>query len=286
MTHQSLRRRSLCLAMLSTGALPRWASAATSVPFEIGVLPNLSARTLLAQYQPMHDFLTRALGRPVQVSTAANWSTFHQRTLALEYDIVVTAAHLARVAQLDAGLVPILSYAPDIMGLIACASARPLNNIAGLKGQTLVLSNAQSLVTLRGMQWLAENGLQHDRDFKTINTPTDDSVGNVVVRGDAVAAMLSGGEYRAIPAAIKPQVQIVTAFAEVPGFVVLANPRLPATEVQAIKDLLLRFAASSDEGKAFFASTGFNAMNEPATGLMESMDRYVGATRKLLSPSG
>jgi phosphonate transport system substrate-binding protein len=280
-----IRRRSLCLTMLSSCALPRavWAQTAA---LEIGVLPNISARMLLAQYQPMREYLARATGRAVQVSTAPNWTAFHQRTLGLEYDLVVTAANLARVAQLDRGYVPLLTYAPNIKGMVAFASARPIKSVAELAGRTLVLSNPQSLVTLRGMEWLAENGLQRDRDFKTINTPTDDSVGSVVVRGDAVAAMVSGGEYRAIPDPVKAQLQILTTFAEVPGFVVLASPRLAGADARALKQHLSRFGADSDEGKAFFASSGFTGIREPAAGLLESMDAYVEATRKVLAAPG
>jgi len=282
----SIRRRNLCLTMLSGCVLPRaaWAQAAT--PLEIGVLPNISARVLLAQYQPMREYLARVTGRVVQVSTAPSWTAFHQRTLGLEYDLVVTAANLARVAQLDRGFVPLLTYAPNIKGMVVFANTRPIKSVAELKRQTLVLSNPQSLVVLRGMQWLAENGLQRDKDFKTVNTPTDDSVGNVVVRGDAIAAMVSGGEYRAIPDAIKAQLQILTTFAEVPGFVVLASPKLAGAEAHALKEHLNRFAADSDEGRAFFAASGFTAMREPAAGVMESIDAYVEATRRVLSAPG
>ena len=280
------RRRSICLTMLSSCTLPRAAWAQAARPLEIGILPNISARVLLALYQPLREYLERVTNRPVQVSTAPNWTTFHQRTLGLEYDIIVTAANLARVAQLDRGYVPLLTYAPNIKGLVAFANNRPIKSVAELKGQTLVLSNPQSLVTLRGMQWLAENGLQRDKDFKTLNTPTDDSVGSVVARGDAIAAMASGGEYRAIPDAIKAQLQVLTTFAEVPGFVVLASPKLPAAEARALKEHLNRFAAQSDEGKAFFAASGFTGMHEPAAGMMESMDAYVEATRRVLSAPG
>ncbi len=252
-------------------------------PLEIGVLPNISARVLLAQYQPLHDYLARTLGRAVQVSTAPSWSAFHQRTLELQYDLVVTAAHLARIAQLDRGYIPLISYEPDIKGMIAVALDRPLNNIAALKGQTLVLSNPQSLVTLRGMAWLAERGLLAGRDFQTINTPTDDSAGSVLVRGDAIAAMLSGGEYRATPEAVRARIQILTVFAEVPGFVVLANPSLPAALVQTLREQLLNFAGNSEEGRTFFKNTGFSAMRDIAPGLMETMDPYLIPTRKALT---
>jgi phosphonate transport system substrate-binding protein len=282
-----LHRRTFCLALTCGWALPRTGSAQSpDRPLEIGVLPNISARVLLAQYQPMREYLTRETGRPVQISTAPNWQAFHQHTLALDYDVVVTGAHLARLAQLDRGFVPLLSYLPNMKGLLAYAGTRPIQRVNDLGGQTLVLSNPQSLVTFRGLQWLAENGLQRERDYRTINTPTDDSVGNVVLRGDATAAMLSGGEFRAMPEAVRAQMQILTTFAEVPGFVVMASPRLPAADAQAIRQHLLRFATSSDEGRQFFEKSGFTALREPTPGLMESMDPYVSATRRMLTPSG
>jgi phosphonate transport system substrate-binding protein len=278
-------RRAFSLAMLGSWALPHGARAQPSVPLEIGVLPNISARIVLAQYQPMREYVAREMQRPVQVSTAPSWIAFHQRTLALEYDVVVTAAHVARLAQIDRGYVPLLGYSPDIKGMIVFANSRPIKSIAELRGQTLVLSNPQSLVALRGLQWLAENGLKPDKDFKTINTPTEDSVGSVIARGDAIAAMLSGGEYRAIPDAIKAQIQVLTVFTEVPGFVVLASPQLKASEAQSIKERLLQFANRSEEGKAFFAATGFTGIRELEPGLMESMDAHVGPTRRLLAGS-
>jgi phosphonate transport system substrate-binding protein len=282
-------RRSTCFALAATVLAPAALRAQTASPaaaLEIGLLPNISARVLLTQYQPLRDFLAREMKRPVQLSTAPDWATFQQRTVALEYDLVITAAHLARLAQLERGHLPLVSYSPDIKAMVVCSAAKPIKQITDLRGQTLVLSNPQSLVTLRGMQWLAENGLQPGKDFRSIKTPTDDSVGSVVVRGDAIAAMLSGGEFRAIPDAIKSQLQVVTTFAEVPGFVAMANPKMTQGDAQTLRGKLLQFAQASDEGKAFFAATGFSGMREVPAGLMEGLDPYVAATRKLLGQAG
>lgn len=284
LVRNSLQRRSLLLAMLS-GLMPtRGAHAQAAEPLEIGVLPNISARVLLAQYQAMRVYLAREMKRPVQVSTAPNWSAFQQRTLGLEYDVVVTAANMARVAQMDRGFVPLLSYAPDIQAMLVCALQRPIRTVAELRGQTLTIANPQSLVAMRGMQWLHDNGLRRDKDFQIIITPTDDSVGSVVVRGDAMAAILSGGEYLAIPESIKSRLQVVSVFAEVPGFMVMASPLLPAADAQAIKQHLLQFATRSDEGRAFFDGSGFTAMREPLVAHMESMDPFLETTRRLLLP--
>lgn len=285
MRHFSHRRATIFGLLAACCASPRAWSVANA-GLEIGILPNISTQVLLAQYQPLHDFLQKRLGRGVQISTAPSWSVFHQRTMALEYDLVVTASHMARLAQIERGYVPLVVYEPQIKGMIAFAKNRPVNNIADITGQTLVLSNPKSLVTLRGFQWLEEKGLKRNRDFKTINTPTDDSVGNVLLHGDAIAAMLSSGEYRAIPSAIKEHIKILTTFAEVPGFVVLANPRLSAALVQTIKAEWLDFSNGSPEGKAFFAATGFTAMRELPPGLMPSMDPYLAETRSLMAEPG
>lgn len=275
-----LSRRQLCLLGACAGLpLPTLAST----PLELGLLPNLSARVLLAQYEPLVQFLGREAGQPVSASTAVNWATFHKRTVGLEYDLVVTAANLARLAQLDAGWVPMLRYKPDIKGLLACAASRPLADAAALRGQSLVLSNPQSLVTLRGMEWLAGQGLQRGRDFQIVGTPTDDSVGNVVLRGDAVAAMLSGGEFRSIPPAVRNQLQVVSTFAEVTGFVLMASPRLATGRRQQLQELLVRFAAGSDEGRQFFERSGFAAFQPVDPGVMEALQPYVDATRRVLA---
>lgn len=284
--HFTYRRTTILGLLAACCATSRSWSATTTTDLEIGLLPNISTQVLLAQYQPLRDFLQRRLGCGIQISTAPSWSVFHQRTMALEYDLVITASHVARLAQLEKGFVPLVIYEPPIKGMIAFAKDRPIVNIGEIKGQTLVLSNPKSLVTLRGLQWLDEKGLKRTRDFKTINTPTDDSVGNVVLHHDAIAAMLSGGEYRAIPSAIKEQIQILTTFAEVPGFVVLANPRMSAEMAHSIKTEWLNFSNGSPEGQAFFAATGYTAMHELPPGLMASMDPYVAATRALMAEPG
>ena len=280
------KRRSALFGLVAACFVSPKGWSVTPADLEIGVLPNISAQVLLAQYQPLRDFLQRALGRGVQVSTAPSWTAFHQRTMALDYDLVVTASHIARIAQVEKGYIPLVAFEPPIKGLIVYAKDRPISTIADIKGGTLVLSNPKSLVTLRGFQWLEEKGMKRNRDFKTINTPTDDSVGNVVVHHDAVAAMLSGGEYRAIPSAIKEQLSILTTFAEVPGFVVLANPRTPLDLVQSMRTEWLNFSNGSPEGKAFFAATGFTAMRVVPPNLMTSMDQYMTATKALLDERG
>ncbi len=282
---RGITRRSFSLALLSSSlpAMRAMAQVQPPLALEIGLLPNISVRTLMAQYKPLREYLERELHGPVQLSTANSWAEFLRRVLAYEYDVIVTAIHVGRLAQVDRGYRPLAQLMPDIECLLVCAAARPLVSVAALRGKTLVLSNPQSLVAVHGLNWLAGNGLRQQQDFAVLHTPTDDSVGNLLVRGDAVAAIISSGEFRAIPEAVRTQLQVVNRFARVPGFVILANPRLAADATATVQAALLAFDDRSAQGRDFAALTGLQGIRPMIPGLMESMDPLVGATRKLLS---
>jgi len=280
---QSIHRRGFSVAVMSGCFMSKVASAQAVVPLEMGLLPNISARALLSQYQPLREYLSRALQRPVHLSTASDWSVFHQRMASPEYDLVTTAPHMARLAQLDHGWQPMVQMLPDIKCLLVCAATRPLRSVAELRGKTLVLSNPQSLVALHGMRWLASVGLRSGQDFGLVRTPTDDSVGNVLLRGDATAALISDGELRSMPEVVRDRLRTWTAFAEVPGFMILASARVDAAMLRQFRQHLLAFAdASPAEAAAFMRATGFTGIREIAPGVLQSMDVYVHATREKL----
>ncbi len=286
---QSIQRRDFSVAVLSICSLSQAAQAQAvaareSGSLEMGLLPNISARVLMSQYQSLREYLARALQQQVQLSTASDWIEFYRRLARLEYDLVATAPHMARLAQLDHRWQPMLQVQPDIRGVLVFAASRPIAAVAELRGRALVMSNPQSLVALRGLRWLADNGLQPDRDFRIVHTSTDDSVGNLVLRGDAVAAMLSAGELHAIPESTRRQLHTLTVFAEVPGLVIAAGPQVGAARLRQLRSHLLAFVApGSREGAAFLAATGFTGMRDIPSGLMESMDVYVDRTRGMMA---
>jgi phosphonate transport system substrate-binding protein len=254
--------------------------------FELGVLPGAPARLLLAQYEPMRRYLARELKRPVQLSTAPDWASFHQRTVALDYQLVITAPHLARLVQLERGHVPLLAMQPNTKAMLVCLTSQPLPEVAALRGQALVVANPAALASLRGLQWLAENGLQRDKDFQVSKTTGDDSAASLVLRGAARAALLSAEEWGALPAASQALLQAFTTFSDLPQLLLMASPGLATGEFVALRSALLGFAAGSPDTQAFYAATGFNALLEPAAGVLESMDSLVPHTRKALGLAG
>ena len=269
-----------CLAAMPMA----WAQGADTT-LSIGVLPNVSARLILGQYQPMRDFFSRELKRSVEIVTAPDFRTFSERTQRGEYHIIVTAPNLGRVAQIDSKWEPLAMYEPRIPALLVAMDSNTDSSPAQLRGKSLAMANPQSLVALAGLEWLNSQGLKNGRDFKTVLTANDDSLGAVLRSGEAPLAIMSMGEFRAKPEAVRKTLRIVTEIAKLPGFLVMANPELTAGDRQRLKSLVLAFPKTED-GARFFGLSGFANIREVGEADLKSLDPYLDQTRAGLRPGG
>jgi phosphonate transport system substrate-binding protein len=275
------------LLAVACWALPwtAWSNPAVpDKPLQLGVLPNVSARVLLQQYEPMLRHLQKTLGRPVQFSSAPNWSSFYRRAGHEEFDIVIAASNVARLIQTDFAYRPILALHPKVPALFVTLSSTNGSVTDILRGQQLVLANPASLVALEGLSWLRSQGLQANQDYQTLTVRSEDSVGNTLIRGEAAGGILSLGELRQHPPNVRDQLKVHSAFKEVAGFVVLVSPALPASTQQRIRQQLLSFAQDKTDGAAFFASSGFKDIVPIQETDLIALDAFVDATRTALRP--
>ncbi len=276
-----LPRRAVAAAALGALAAPG-RSLAQPAPLQFGVLPNVSARILIGQYQPFRSFLEQELSRGVEIVTAPGLRPFHERSVTGAYDIMVTAANLGRVGQLDAGLAPIAIYEPRIPGLLICHRDRPLASAAALRGRQVAMTNPQSLVALRFTHWLRrETGLEVGRDVTPLHARNEDSLAQLLTGPDTPLAVMSRGELNAIRQDIRDTLLVWREFEQVPGFLVLLGAHVPPAEGAAIRAALLRFPAS-EPGRQFFAATGFRDIRAVRPDELAELDPVVEETRQLL----
>ena len=276
---QLVGRSGASLALIAALVAATGASAQTAEPpLIVGVLPNVSARVIFANYQPVRSYLERELKRSVEIATAPDFRQFSEATMRGDYHMIVTAANLGRVAQVDGKWEPIAIYEPSIPALLVTSADNPSASAEQLRGKTLAVANPQSLVVLRGLQWLREQGLQEGRDFKISRAGNDDSLGTLIRSGEAPMAMMSMGEFRQIGEEVRKSLKIATEMAKVPGFLVMVNPRLDAAEKQRLQAQMLRLPQDS-EGKKFFSLSGFSNIREVTRTELESLDPFVLQTR-------
>lgn len=259
-------------------------AAAVRMPetLTIGVLPNIPAPALMAQNEPLKAYLERTNRNKVNVVTAANFRAFFDNTMKGDYDLAVTGSHLARVGQLDGGMVPIAIYEPRIRALLIGAKDQGIKSARDLKGKAVVYQNPQSLVAMHARLWLQKQDLQAERDFEVKTARTDIGVGRMILTGEAVGAFMSNGEFRSIPAADAERLVIVEQIVEFPNFVVLAHPRLGAAAIQALRGQFLGFVADPVDGAAFTKSAGVVRIVDADDKQMAELDPFVDQTRRAM----
>ncbi len=286
-----LPRRGFWLGLSAlAGAMATGSARAGATDIALGVLPNVSAAQLAAQYEPLRRHLERGDAErgalAVRLVPLAGFRAFARGLLAGDFDLAVAAPHFARVAQLDAALVPLVMFEPRIEAQLVAPAAGRLSSAAQLRGRTIALANPGSLVAMCGLRWLSAKGLEAGRDYKLVSARTDFGVGRLLLTGGADAAILSGGELRVLPAEEQARVRVVETFDRLPNFIVMAHPRLGAPALARLKSRLLALPGDADHGQAFLRATGVTAIVEADESTLRELDKFSEATRRLMSGAG
>ena len=258
------------------------AAPATDGALVIGVLPNVASSLLLPQYEYMRRYLERVGGQKVRIVVPANFRVFFDATMAGEYDLAVAAPHFARVAQQERGMVPLVTYEPRINALMVVPADSTVTGPKDLRERAVAFANPQSLVAMYGVQWLRGQGLEAGKDFEVKAARTDLGVGRMLLSGDAVAAIMSNGEFRALPADESSRLKIGEVFARIPNFVTIAHPRLERDKINRLRSQLKAFLADADDGAAFARATGFSGITDVDDAQMRELDPYSAQTRRAM----
>ena len=240
----------LLLAMISRPA------ACADTPLVFGVFPNLTARQTIVTYRPLADVLEKHLQRRVILFSARDFKTFVERTRQGDYDILLTAPHLAWLARQDAGYRPLLKYAQPARGLLVVKADSPFAEPGALRGRTIATPDSIAIAALALQAELAAHGLRHNIDYRTVESGTHLNAVMQVVNGRADAAMLGLHPYKLMPPELRQQLRVITETPPLSSLMYLTHPRLRDAEAQAVRTALLDFAATP-EGRAFMQRGGY-----------------------------
>ncbi len=250
-------------------------------PLEFGVFPNLSARTVVAIYQPLRSYLEKHLGRPVRIYTAPTFKDFIERSLKKEYDLMLAAPHFARLAETDAGYVPLAVYSRELRAILVVPKDSPYKTVADLKGKAVAVPDPLALMSMFAVQMLRDNGLTPGKNVGLINVRGHDNAVLSVIHGESAAAATSAAPLGQMPEDTQSQVRVLATSDKVPHQAFMASPRLPPTEVEQLRKLLLDFARSP-EGRTFLEVNQFGGLRPLGRGELKQLDPYATETKKIL----
>jgi phosphonate transport system substrate-binding protein len=260
-------------------------SAADHKPLEIGVFPYLSVRAVLTTYQPIRRYLQRELGQPVELYTAPDFRTFIERTRQGEYDVLITAPHFARLAQVQTGYEPLAGFTKELHPIIVVATSSPFKNLADLRGKTVVIPDRLAIVSMIGLRLLREQGIESDRDFRLVSAVSHNSAVLDVTRAKADAAITEAAALQQMPEELRNGVRVIATAGKAPHVMLMAHPRLGRSTIQKLRYLLEQFARNSPEGREFLVATGYEGMKPVSETEMKGLDPYAQEIPRILRAS-
>ena len=253
------------------------ASFSDAETFSLGIAPHTSARVILDMYQPLRVHLQTALAMPVEVVTAPDFDEFARRALKQEYDLAVTTGHQARLLQIDARYLPLLTYKADFKAVAIVAAKGSIKKAKDLKGKPVLGLSQASLVTLWGEHWLVTNKID-TQPIKYVSA--SDSVAHLIIAGEAAAGFTSLANFQKLPPEVQGQLRILAESQPMAGRVYVLNSRRSGLR-KKLEAALQAFAASK-EGLHYFEANKLGGYRPITASELQSMDRYAAEVRNLL----
>lgn len=276
MTIRHLLQLTLCL-LLSTAV---YAGDGRDETLALGIFPNLSARAIVALYQPLQANLEKSLQQRVQTYSAPDFKSFVERTFRREYDVIVIAPHLARLVQTEAGFVPLFRYSQELHAMVVAAKSSEIRTVEELRGKTVALPDRLAVMPVLGLRLLRNRGLA-DNDFRIYPAASHSNAALSVQRGEAQAAIIGSVPYAQLPQELRSGLRIIATSESIPNQFILANPNLAPARIEAIRKALLDFAASA-EGRQFFENNGFGGLKPASEADLKKMEPYARDAHNLL----
>jgi phosphonate transport system substrate-binding protein len=265
-------------------AAPAVAAQPVADTLVVGILPFISSTALMAQYESLKTYLERQGPQKVRIVLPANFKAFYDGLMGGAFDVAVAAPHFARVAQQDQRMVALAMYEPRINAQFVAPADSTLTLPRDVRGKVVAFANPTSLVAMYGQQWLRQQNLEMGKDYEVRGARTDMGVGRLLLSGDAVAAVMSNGEFRALPADESSRLKIVEVVARIPNFVVMGHPRLGPERLARLKAQLLALTADKEDGAAFTKASGVSSIVEADETQLRELDAYVAQTRRVMNP--
>lgn len=271
----------LFLLALLCSLLPSAQAAETRV-LQMGVFPYLSTRALLDLYEPVRLYLAQEMGRPVNLFTASGFKAYAVRTQRSDFDILITPPHFARLAQREAGYLPLAMYTRELRGIVVVPMLASIRNLQDLQGKRIATPARLALVSMVGRKMLRDNGLSAELGLQIQSTSSHYNAVLALQRGEVDAAITENSALAQMPAELRSGVRIVAQTSAMPHVMYLVHPRLGLETIEHLKAALLKFPETA-VGRKFLQDSGSEGLRLTREADLKVMEPYSQELKRLLS---
>lgn len=276
--HRILKRALLVIVALLLASPPALTAAPKGESLTLGVFPYISANQMMEQLSPLIKRMEEALGKKIIMVSAPDFMSYVDRTTKGEYDLVLTAPHMGRLAEKRDGWQRVVQSGQKTATVILVRKDSGIQRLEDLGGKKIAVGNTRSVTYLLAEEALAQKGITLNKDMKVFETATFSNVVQSVFLGEADAGAtptLLWDKWEHVNAEQHSQLrEIYRAKPATPSFLVMANPIITQETIRTLSKSLLSFQ-ETPEGKAFFQKSQFESFLPLDDATMASIDPYV-----------
>lgn len=254
--------------------------SAQAEPLRVGIIPYLTPNVLMNLFQPLRQQLEKDLGRPVEMFTAPDVRSFARRTFKPDFDIVITAAHQARLAQLEGGYQPLARFTGPLYAAVVVSRTSPLTQLKDLRDRRIAITDRSILVNIAMNKIFSDQGLtDKEINYTPVNSQNTGLIS--VAQGETDAAIIAHFALDQSPEEQRKAVREIYRSEVLPNVTLLASPKLSAALQEQIRNSLISLPLSAD-GAAFLEKSRYQGIQVADEAFMKTLDSYLKETRKQL----
>ena len=262
------------------------AAHAADDPLTLGVFPRLKPVEMVTTYQPVADYLSARLGRPVRLVTSKDFDAFWQGVTSQRYDIVhynqyhyINSARTYRVVahQQEFGR-------KAVAGAVFVRTDSGITDLRQLRGRTIIFGGGRdAMMSYIAPRYLLQQAGLGESDFRTEFAVNPPNALLALYHGQAEAA--GGGEILVELPAVKNAIDTgqvrVLAATEPLLFLPWAVKRAMAPKLAEAIQAMLAGMGDTPEGQRVLAAAKVTGMG-PATD--KDYDVHRRMTRAVFGP--
>lgn len=238
---------------------------------KFGLFPYVSPAKLVEHHEHFIEYLESRTGKKIQLITSPDFEIFRKRTQNRDFDIILTAPHFGRLAELQSGYQRIAMTQHQVQAIFLVKPNSAIQGLQDLKGKSITIAAPTSIVYRLAVRQLRDDyGLVNGKNITIITTRTHNNAMYSVIKGESDAAVTGVNLYTGLLKREGPVVRKIGESPKVPGFMLMANPSLPKDLVAKLHRAAIDFS-KTEAGKAY-VFTGYKDIDDAT---MKSLDAYI-----------
>lgn len=240
---------------------------AQNTPLTMGVFPYVSTSKIIIHNNVIRKHINNSTKYNLSLITAKNLPTYINNLKSFKYDLIFCAPHLARFVEKKYHYKRVIMTSHHIQGVYITKNDSPVRSINELKGKTISLTPAQTIIHQMVLKQFDEYGIVPGKNIEIKKIKTFSNAIYDVLNGNSDVAVTGVKIWKKLPDKVKKNLRKLAQTKPVGGFVILAKPEVSQQVIVDIQNSLLSFN-NSPNGKLYIFK-GFKLIEDAD---MKSLD--------------